>query len=136
MNAMNMAVYSRLHTHVCVLNRFSHVQLFAASWTVAHQAPQNPHGILQARILEWVAMPPPGDLSNSGIKPPSLMAPALAGGFFTTGTTWGLYIISNVPGCLNSANSQRDAHWRDTQDCSDTLSSFLSSLTLTYSASL
>ena len=27
------------------------------------------HGILQARILEWVAFPPPGDLPNSGIKP-------------------------------------------------------------------
>ena len=38
---MNMAVYFRLHIHVCVLNRFRHVQLFAASWTVAHQAPQS-----------------------------------------------------------------------------------------------
>ena len=25
-------------------------------------------GILQAGILEWIAMPPPGDLSNPGIK--------------------------------------------------------------------
>ena len=39
------------------------------------------HGILQARILEWVAFPPPGDLPDPGIKPAS---PALAGGFFTT----------------------------------------------------
>ena len=29
------------------------------------------HGILQARILEWVACPPPGDLPNPGIKPRS-----------------------------------------------------------------
>ena len=29
------------------------------------------HGILQARILEWVAMPPPGDLPNTGIEPRS-----------------------------------------------------------------
>ena len=36
--------------------------------------------ILQARILEWVSFPPPGDLPNPGIKPAS---PALAGGFFT-----------------------------------------------------
>ena len=28
-------------------------------------------GILQARILEWVAMPPPGDLPFPGIKPKS-----------------------------------------------------------------
>ena len=39
------------------------------------------HGIFQARILEWLPFPPPGDLPNSGIKPRS---PALAGRFFTT----------------------------------------------------
>ena len=32
--------------------------------------------------------PPPGDLPNPGVKPASLMSPALAGGFFTTRTTW------------------------------------------------
>ena len=45
------------------------------------------HGIIQARILEWIAMPPPEDLPNPGIKPESLMSPALAGGFFTTSIT-------------------------------------------------
>ena len=39
------------------------------------------HGIIQARILEWIARRPPGDLSDPGIKPES---PSLAGGFFTT----------------------------------------------------
>ena len=29
------------------------------------------HGILQARILEWVAIPSPGDLPYPGIKPRS-----------------------------------------------------------------
>ena len=29
------------------------------------------YGILQARILEWVAFPSPGDLPNPGIKPRS-----------------------------------------------------------------
>ena len=29
------------------------------------------HGILQVRILEWVAMPPQGDLPNPGIEPRS-----------------------------------------------------------------
>ena len=38
-------------------------------------------GILQARILEWVVMPPPGDLLHPGIEPMSLMSPALAGRF-------------------------------------------------------
>ena len=37
------------------------------------------HGILQARILEWVAFPSPGDLPNPGIKPmsPTLQADSL-----------------------------------------------------------
>ena len=30
------------------------------------------HGILQARILEWVAFPSPGDIPNPGIEPRSL----------------------------------------------------------------
>ena len=34
----------------------NHVWLFSTPWTVAHQAPLSV-GILQARILEWVAMP-------------------------------------------------------------------------------
>ena len=38
-------------------------------------------GFFQARILEWVLFPPPGDLPSPEIKP---MVPALAGGFFTT----------------------------------------------------
>ena len=42
------------------------------------------HGILQARILEWVTFPPPGDLPDPGIEPMSFMFPALAGRFFTT----------------------------------------------------
>ena len=45
-------------------------------------------GILQARILEWIAMPLSMDLPNQGIKLASLMYPALAGGLFTTSTTW------------------------------------------------
>ena len=37
------------------------------------------HGILQARILEWVAVPFSGDLPNPGIKPtsPALQADSL-----------------------------------------------------------
>ena len=38
-----------------------------------------PHGILQARILEWVAFSSPGDLPNPGIKPrlPALQVDSL-----------------------------------------------------------
>ena len=35
--------------------------------------------------LPW---PPPGDLSDPGIEPASLVSPVLAGGFFTTSATW------------------------------------------------
>ena len=45
------------------------------------------HGILQARVLEWVALPLPGDLPDPGIEPTSLMSSALAGAFFTTNVT-------------------------------------------------
>ena len=41
------------------------------------------HGILQARILEWVPFPIPGNLSDSGIEPTSLVVPALASQLFT-----------------------------------------------------
>ena len=46
------------------------------------------HEILQARILECVAMPSSLDLPNQGIEPESLMSPALAGKFFTTSAIW------------------------------------------------
>ena len=46
------------------------------------------HGILQARILEWVAMPSSRRSSNPAIEPMSLESPALGGGFFTTSATW------------------------------------------------
>ena len=63
---------------VCVL-RLSRVQLFATPWTVAHQAPLS-LGILQARILEWVAMP-----SSRGSSQPrdGIQVSCIAGRFFT-----------------------------------------------------
>ena len=55
-------------------------------------------GVLQARILEWVAIPSPGDLTGPGIKPRS---PALAGRFFTVGpqVCWGhtYFCSSHLP---------------------------------------
>ena len=47
------------------------------------------HGILQARILEWVTLPSSrGNLSDLEIEPTSLMSPAMAGRFFTASATW------------------------------------------------
>ena len=64
---------------VCVLSHFSHVRLFATLWTVAHQAPLS-MGILQERILDWVAM-----LSSRGSSQPRerTQVSYIAGGFFT-----------------------------------------------------
>ena len=42
------------------------------------------HGILQARILEWVAMP----FSRGSSQPMSLKSATVSGEFFTTGATW------------------------------------------------
>ena len=42
------------------------------------------HRILQARLLEWLAMYSSGDLPNPGIKSVSLMSPASADRFFIT----------------------------------------------------
>ena len=45
-------------------------------------------GILQVRILEWVAISSSRGSSYPGIKPMSLTSPALADMFFTTSATW------------------------------------------------
>ena len=50
------------------------------------------HGILQAKILQWVAIPFYGDLPNPGIEPGSVASAALAGGFFTTSVTWETHV--------------------------------------------
>jgi len=41
-------------------------------------------GILQARILEWVAISSPGDPPYPGIKPTSPASPSWADEFFTS----------------------------------------------------
>ena len=46
------------------------------------------HAVLQARTLEWVAMPSSRGSSWPGIKPEPLMSPELAGGFFTSSANW------------------------------------------------
>ena len=56
----------------CMLSHFSHVRLCAALWTVAPPG-SSVHGILQSRMLEWVAFPSPGTLPDPGIEPLSLV---------------------------------------------------------------
>ena len=78
---------------VCVLSHFSRVQLFVTPWTVAHQVPLS-MGFSRQEYWSGLPRPPPGDLPNPGIEPMSLRSPALAGGFFTTNTTWkALFVV-------------------------------------------
>ena len=72
--------------HACMLSCFDCIRLCATLWTIARQAPV--HGTLEARLLQWVACPSPGDLPNPGTKPTSLTSLALAGEFFTISATW------------------------------------------------
>ena len=59
------------HTNIQSLNR---VQIFATPRIIVCV-----HGILQARILEWVTIPSPGDFPDPGIKPgsPTVQADSL-----------------------------------------------------------
>ena len=49
-----------VHTQSC--------QLFATPWTIACQAPLSVE-FSQARIMEWIVIPTPGDLPDPGINP-------------------------------------------------------------------
>ena len=72
----------RIH-NACLLSDFSHVQLFETLWTVACQ----PHLSMRFSRQEYWSgfpVPPPGDLPDPGVKPTSLVSPALAGRFLTT----------------------------------------------------
>ena len=70
-----------------MLSHFSHVQLFVTPWTVAHQAPLS-MGISSQEYWSGLPCLPPGNLPDAGPEPASLMSPALAVRFFTTGTIW------------------------------------------------
>ena len=79
-------MFSYMHTCVCA----KLLQLCLTLCDLMDCSPRDSSvtGILQARTVAWVTMPPPGDLPSPGSKPPSLMCPALAGRFFTTSATW------------------------------------------------
>ena len=64
---------------VCVLSHFSCILLFATLWTIASSSV---HGILQARILEWVAV---SSSRGSSHHRDRTWVSCTAGRFFTTG---------------------------------------------------
>ena len=71
------------------------VQLFVTPWAVAHQDPLS-MGILQARKLEWIAMP-----SSRGSSQPRdrTQVSCIAGRFFT------IWATREAPGDMNKRNS-------------------------------
>ena len=85
---------------MCVLSCFSHVQLFATLWTIAHQTPLS-MGFSRQEYWSRLPCPPLGYLPNLGIESVSLISPALAGEFCTTSANWeALYTeyIMRMPG--------------------------------------
>ena len=82
---MNWKIGTDLYTLlmcVCLRSHFSHVQLCATLWTVAHQAPL-PMGFSKQEYWSGLPCPPPGHLPNPGIE---LRSPAL-GQILTDGAT-------------------------------------------------
>ena len=91
----------------------AHIQLFATSWTVAHQAPLS-MGPSRQEYRSGLPFPPPRDLPNPGIEPTSLASPALAGGFFTTvppgkplEISYMLYFRNSLPIPIHQENVNR-----------------------------
>ena len=67
-----------------------------------HQAPlsmefsRQVENWLGGQFWSGLPCPPPGDLHDPGIKPMSLMSPAVAGRFFTTSTTWEAQVMADT----------------------------------------
>ena len=72
----------------CMLSCFRCVWLFATPWMIAHWAPLSMEFSRQ-EYRSGLPCPPAEYLPHPGIEPESPVSPALAGGFFTTSTTWG-----------------------------------------------
>ena len=64
-----------------------YTQVLLDKWTGACQIPPSMEFSMQ-EYWNSLPFPTPGDLPSQGIKPASLVSPALAGRFFTTSTTW------------------------------------------------
>ena len=98
-----MVPQTHLSLHVCICSPgfhlvspsmfcaqpLSRVWLFVALWTVVCQAPLC-MGLSRQKYWNGFPFPPLGNLPSTEIKCTSLKSPVLEGGFFTTGSTWGL----------------------------------------------
>ena len=73
------------------------LSLFATSWTIACQVPLS-MGFPRQESWSGLSFPTLGDLPDPGIKPVSLVSPALAGGFFTTESPGYIHIYTHIYG--------------------------------------
>ena len=88
----------RMNICMCMLSCFSCVWLFSTPWTVACQVPLS-MGILQSRILEWVAMPSSRGSSQPRDQTCVSCNFCIASGFFTAeppGKFEQLYTLSSI----------------------------------------
>ena len=83
------------------------VQLFMIPWTAAHQVPLST-GILQARILQWAAMP-----SSRGSSQPNdrTQDSHTAGGFFTVQLVFMYWVIIQAIKWEDYFNYFREGTW-------------------------
>ena len=102
-----------MHVCACMLSSFRRVWLFATLQTIALQAPLF-MGFSREEYCSGLPCPPPGDLSDSGIKFASLMSPALASRFFTSSATWEVKITiwpnNPTPGHIHWENHNWKRH--------------------------
>ena len=90
-----------------MLSHFRHIQLFTTLQTITTKLlyswnfPGKSIGVV-------ASTPPSGDLPDPGIKPESLMSPALVGGFFTTAAPHGKPFYRAYPPISNSALQPSD----------------------------
>ena len=72
---------------------YSRVRFFVTKWTIALQAPLS-MGFFRQEYWSGLPCSPLGDLPDPGIKPVSLVSPALSEGLFTTCATWKATLVS------------------------------------------
>ena len=82
-----MYIYIHIYTYIYVYGWTKLYPTLCALRTVAHQVSLSMGFSRQEYWSGWPCFLP-GDLPSPGIEPVSPMSPILAGGFFTTCTTW------------------------------------------------
>ena len=88
--------------HLRLRSDLEWVKVAQSCLTLCNPMDYTVHGILQARILEWVAFPFSGDLPNSGIKPrsPALQADSWPWVFIMCVCSTDIILTSDISLCV------------------------------------